>query len=120
MQRGGEGSLRQRGAATAGMWRQDAATSRRQDKARRIVSQQLIAAQPPAKIGVRNEQGGETMTPLLVFVTSLVVGQSISIGAGLMVERLVSPYAGLVTFVGFYLAMFWLTWRLAVHVTGRS
>ena len=60
------------------------------------------------------------MTPLLVFVTSLVVGQSISIGAGLMVERLVSPYAGLVTFVGFYFAMFWLTWRLAVHVTGRS
>jgi hypothetical protein len=60
------------------------------------------------------------MTLLLVFIASLVVGQSISIGAGLMVERLVSPYAGLVTFIGFYFAMFWLTWRFAVRMTERS
>jgi hypothetical protein len=60
------------------------------------------------------------MTLLLVFITSLVVGQSISIGAGLLVERLASPYAGLVTFIGFYFAMFWLTWRFAVRITDRS
>jgi hypothetical protein len=60
------------------------------------------------------------MALLLVFIISLVVGQSMSIGAGLMVERLVSPYAGLVTFIGSYFAMFWLTWRFAVRVTERS
>ena len=60
------------------------------------------------------------MTLLLVFIASLVVGQSISIGAGLLVERLASPYAGLVTFIGFYFAMFWLTWRFAVRITDRS
>jgi hypothetical protein len=62
----------------------------------------------------------KAMTLLLVFITSLVVGQSISIGAGLLVERLASPYAGLVTFIGFYFAMFWLTWRFAVRITDRS
>jgi hypothetical protein len=39
------------------MWRQDAATLRRQDKARRIVSQQLIAAQPPAKSAYETSKG---------------------------------------------------------------
>ena len=60
------------------------------------------------------------MTLLLVFIASLVIGQSVSIGAGLMVERLLSPYAGLVTFIGCYFVMFWLTWRFAVRITERS
>ena len=54
---------------------------------------------------------------LLVFIIALLIGQSISIGLGLLVERHVSPYTGLVTFIACYFAMFWLAWRLAVRIT---
>ena len=54
---------------------------------------------------------------LLVFIIALLIGQSTSIGLGLLVERHMSPYAGLVTFIACYFAMFWLAWRLAVRIT---
>jgi hypothetical protein len=57
------------------------------------------------------------MKLLLVFLTSVLVGQSISIGIGLLVERHSTPYTGLITFIVFYFAMFWVAWRLAVRVT---
>jgi hypothetical protein len=57
------------------------------------------------------------MRLLLVFLITLAIGQSISIGLGLLVERHWSPYAGLVTFIALYFAMFWLAWRVAVRVT---
>ena len=57
------------------------------------------------------------MRLLVVFLLSLVVSQSISIGIGLLVERHTSAYTGLVTFISLYFAMFWLAWRFAVRVT---
>jgi FlaA1/EpsC-like NDP-sugar epimerase len=57
------------------------------------------------------------MNLLLVFLTSVLVGQSISIGIGLLVERHSTPYTGLVTFIVFYFVMFWAAWRFAVRVT---
>ena len=54
---------------------------------------------------------------LLVFLVSLVVGQSLSIGIGLLVERLTTPYTGLMAFIACYFTMFWLAWRFAVRVT---
>ena len=57
------------------------------------------------------------MTLLAVFIVSLIIGQAISIGLGLVVERYSSPYTGLVTFIGCYFAMFWVAWRFAVRVT---
>jgi hypothetical protein len=39
------------------------------------------------------------------------------IGVGLLVERHATPYTGLVTFIAFYFAMFWVAWRFAVRVT---
>jgi len=45
------------------------------------------------------------------------VGQSISVGVGLLVERHATPYTGLVTFIVCYFAMFWVAWRFAVRVT---
>ncbi|HEY7664690.1 MAG TPA: hypothetical protein VH934_16350 [Xanthobacteraceae bacterium] len=54
---------------------------------------------------------------LVVFVLTLIVGQSISVGLGLLIERQVTPYAGLVTFIAVYFLMFWLAWRLAVRLT---
>jgi hypothetical protein len=57
------------------------------------------------------------MRLLIVFLISVVVGQSISISLGLLVERHATPYAGLITFIVCYFAMFWLAWRFAVRVT---
>jgi membrane protein implicated in regulation of membrane protease activity len=57
------------------------------------------------------------MQLLLVFIASVLVGQSISIGVGLLVERHMTPYTGLVTFIVCYFAMFWLAWRFAVRIT---
>jgi len=57
------------------------------------------------------------MTLLAVFILSLVIGQGISIGLGLVVERYFSPYTGLVTFIGCYFAMFWVAWHFAVRAT---
>jgi hypothetical protein len=57
------------------------------------------------------------MRLLLVFLITLAIGQTMSIGLGLLVERHWSPYAGLVTFIASYFTMFWLAWRVAVRVT---
>jgi hypothetical protein len=57
------------------------------------------------------------MSLLIIFIISLVIGQSLSIGLGLLVERYSTPYTGLVTFIGSYFAMFWLSWRFAVRIT---
>jgi hypothetical protein len=57
------------------------------------------------------------MRLLLTFIICLLVGQSLSIGLGLLVERYSTPYTGLVTFITSYFAMFWLAWRLAVRIT---
>jgi hypothetical protein len=66
----------------------------------------------------RNQrQGGEPMRLLVVFLISLVVSQSISIGVGLLVERNTTPYTGLVTFIALYFAMFWVAWRFAIRIT---
>jgi hypothetical protein len=54
---------------------------------------------------------------LLVFLITLLIGQSISVAVGLLVERQVSPYTGLVTFIVCYFAMFWVAWRVAVRIT---
>jgi hypothetical protein len=54
---------------------------------------------------------------LLAFLITLLIGQSISVSLGLLVERQVSPYTGLVTFIACYFVMFWVAWRVAVRVT---
>src|SRR5262245_26657703 len=56
------------------------------------------------------------MKLLVVFIISVLVGQSISVATGLLVERQVTPYAGLLTFIVCYFAVFWLAWRFAVRV----
>lgn len=57
------------------------------------------------------------MRLLLTFIICLVIGQSLSVGFGLLVERYYTPYAGLVSFITSYFAMFWLAWRVAVRIT---
>jgi hypothetical protein len=57
------------------------------------------------------------MRLLLTFIICLLIGQSLSIGLGLLVERYSTPYTGLVSFIASYFAMFWLAWSLAVRIT---
>jgi hypothetical protein len=57
------------------------------------------------------------MVLLVVFIITLVVGQALSIGLGLLVEQHTTPYTGLVTFIVAYFLMFWLAWQVAVRVT---
>ena len=54
------------------------------------------------------------MNLLVIFIITLVIGQSLSVGLGLLVERYSTPYAGM---VGSYFVMFWLAWRFAVRIT---
>jgi hypothetical protein len=57
------------------------------------------------------------MSLLVVFLVTLLIGQSIAIGTGLLVERHTTPYTGLITFIVSYFAAFWLAWMFAVRIT---
>src|SRR5262249_62371799 len=60
---------------------------------------------------------GQAMNLLVIFIISVVIGQALSIGLGLLVERYSTPYTGMVTFIGSYFVMFWLAWRFPVRIT---
>jgi hypothetical protein len=60
------------------------------------------------------------MSLLVVFLIALLLGQSLSIGLGLLVERHTSAYTGLVTFIASYFVMFGLAWWFAVRITAPS
>ena len=60
---------------------------------------------------------GQAMNLLVIFIISVVIGQSLSIGLGLLVERYSTPYTGLLTFISSYFVMFWLAWRFALRIT---
>jgi hypothetical protein len=57
------------------------------------------------------------MNLLVAYVVSLLVAQSLAVGAGLIVDRLYSSYGGLVVFIACYFAMFWVAWKFAVRIT---
>ena len=60
---------------------------------------------------------GKAMGLLVVFIVIVIVGQAVSISVALTVERLVSPYIGLMTFIALFFTMFWLAWKLSVRIT---
>jgi hypothetical protein len=68
-------------------------------------------------IGSAINAQGATMSLLVVFLVTLLIGQALSIGAGLLVERHTTPYTGLITFIVSYFAVFWLAWMFAVRIT---
>jgi hypothetical protein len=85
--------------------------------ARLIVSQRLIHVLDRAILIDAVKAQGASMGLLLAFIVCLIIGQSLTIGLGLLVERYSTPYTGLVTFIASYFAMFWLAWLLAVRIT---
>jgi hypothetical protein len=57
------------------------------------------------------------MSLLVTYVVTVVIGQSIVIGIGLMVDRYYSSGASLWVALSLYFLMFWLAWQIAVRVT---
>ena len=57
------------------------------------------------------------MILLITYLVTLVVVQAGAVGIGLLVERLYSPYTGLMVFIPLYFCFFWLAWLLAVRIT---
>ena len=57
------------------------------------------------------------MNLLVAYIVSLLAAQSLAVVAGLVMERLHSPYAGLITFIAGYFLMFWAAWKFAVRIT---
>jgi hypothetical protein len=70
---------------------------------------------------VSEGSGGSTgdgpMSLLLVYIASLIVGQSVAVSIGLLVDRHYSSYAGLMIFMALYFLIFWAAWRFALRVT---
>ena len=54
---------------------------------------------------------------LVTYVVTVVIGQSIVIGIGLMVDRYYSSGASLWVALSLYFLMFWRAWRVAVRLT---
>ena len=57
------------------------------------------------------------MNLLVMFLVVLLFCQAISVGLGLLAERVFSPYTGLVTFIVCYFLMFGVAWKIAVRLT---
>jgi hypothetical protein len=57
------------------------------------------------------------MSLLIVYLALIAVGQSATVAIALSVERLVSPAASVLVFIGLYFTVFLLGWKLAVWLT---
>ncbi|MEA2906917.1 MAG: hypothetical protein QOG83_1566 [Alphaproteobacteria bacterium] len=57
------------------------------------------------------------MSLLIAYAVCLIIGQSITITMGLMIDRYFSPAVGVPVSIGLYFAMFWITWKIAVRIT---
>jgi len=54
---------------------------------------------------------------LVTYLVCLIVGQSITIGVGLSIDRYYSATASLPISLFMYFAMFWVAWKVAVRIT---
>jgi hypothetical protein len=63
---------------------------------------------------------GSGLFLVAVFFLLTIVGQTIAVSVGLLVERYVTANAGILAFAFCYFAVFWIAWRLAVRLTEPS
>ena len=54
---------------------------------------------------------------LVTHVVTVLIGQSIAISLGLLVDRYYSAAVSLPVSLALYFLMFWLAWRVAVWIT---
>jgi hypothetical protein len=56
---------------------------------------------------------------LLVYLVCVMVGQTISVGIGLLLDNY-SQSVALAAFIVIYYAMYWVAWRVALLIVDRS
>jgi hypothetical protein len=54
---------------------------------------------------------------LVAYLVCLIIGQAITIGIGLSIDRYYSSTASLPISLFLYFAMFWVAWKVAVRIT---
>jgi hypothetical protein len=57
------------------------------------------------------------MTLLIAYIFCLVLGQTVTISIGLLLDRAISPGISLPVSIALYFVMFWIAWKVAVRVT---
>jgi ABC-type spermidine/putrescine transport system permease subunit I len=57
------------------------------------------------------------MSLLATYVITVLIGQSISVTVGLLVDRYYSPAISVPVALALYFVMFWAAWRVAVRIT---
>jgi hypothetical protein len=57
------------------------------------------------------------MSLLVAYIICLVIGQSITISIGLVLDRVWTPAASLPISLALYFSMFWIAWKVAVRIT---
>ena len=57
---------------------------------------------------------------LTAFVVFALIGQVLNVLICLAIDRVFSPMTGALTFVGLYLVVFYLAWRLALFLYDRE
>jgi hypothetical protein len=66
---------------------------------------------------VASHQRSDAMSLLIIYFVTLMLGESIAAGFGLVVEHFTSPHAGLSVFIPLYFLVFWLAWKFSVRIT---
>ena len=54
---------------------------------------------------------------LIAYIACLIVGQAITIGIGLSIDRFYSAAISLPISLFLYFTMFWVAWKVAVRIT---
>jgi hypothetical protein len=57
---------------------------------------------------------------LIIYFVTLLVGEGMAVGIGLVIEHFTSPHAGLSVFIPLYFLVFWIAWKFSVRITAPS
>ena len=57
------------------------------------------------------------MNLLVIYIVCVVIGQSVTIGVGLTIDRLYSSHVSLIVSIAMYFLVFWIAWKVAVRLT---
>jgi hypothetical protein len=76
-----------------------------------------MRARPATTIRPQQQAEETQMGLLVVYTVAVLIGQSISVSIGLLVDRFYSPAVSVPIALALYFVMFWVAWRVAVRVT---
>jgi hypothetical protein len=62
----------------------------------------------------------ENIMPFVAFAVFVIVGQVLNVMLCLAIDRMVSPTAGALAFVGLYMLVFVVAWKLALLIFDRE